>query len=228
MKGSLPKTSKQYYLAVNHEALYRRAKELGYEGIIILKNNRLSESQFEMIRKSKKSIGVLFFIPGTQYDDNTIFEQLDETDISNYGYNLYCDENYSYHATTVEEAVKVFPDPETFEKEMISEGVILDTDYTNRCGNCHRILRPKDKYCRHCGLKKGTGDFQPFKNISYGVYGSPHIAYYDCPNCGNHWSECYDGSNYTYYCPVCGWKDILIKEEEGFPTEEWVEKYWHN
>ena len=79
------------------------------------------------------------------------------------------------------------------------------TDYTDRCGNCHEFLEKKDKYCRKCGTKRGEGEFKPYQNIMYCVYGPPIKKKYKCSGCGFIWiTRRLGGLGSANYCPQCG------------------------
>ena len=77
------------------------------------------------------------------------------------------------------------------------------------CGNCGNELRKNDKYCQYCGTKKGEGDFLPYLNEAYFVYGPPISYYYKCKECDHKWKVKTLGSlNQSKYCPNCGSKHI--------------------
>ena len=48
---------------------------------------------------------------------------------------------------------------------------LWSTDYTGKCGNCHKMLGSEDKYCRYCGTKRGEGKFESEQNMIQCVYG---------------------------------------------------------
>lgn len=91
----------------------------------------------------------------------------------------------------------------------MSRRQIKSTDYTNRCGNCHAEMGPKDKYCKYCGTKRGEGLFLPYVNHMYAVYGPPITKEYSCKRCKHKWiTVALGGGEDSKYCPECGKKNI--------------------
>lgn len=89
----------------------------------------------------------------------------------------------------------------------------LSTDYENRCGNCHEELEAGDKYCRHCGTKRGEGKFEPYSNLIACIYGpEPVKRRHRCSACWYQWETCLMMDD-EKYCPRCGAKAEIIKEE---------------
>ncbi len=87
----------------------------------------------------------------------------------------------------------------------------LETDYTDRCGNCHAYMEKTDKYCKYCGTKRGEGRFRPFKNPLYCVYGPPIKKKYRCKKCSHKWyTAALGGGEDSLYCPQCGEKKIEL------------------
>ena len=64
----------------------------------------------------------------------------------------------------------------------------LSTDYEGRCGDCHELMRPEDKYCRYCGTPRGRGKFEPYSNKMYCVYGPLIREVFRCQICGHRWT----------------------------------------
>lgn len=95
------------------------------------------------------------------------------------------------------------------------EDIMLETDYTNRCGNCHAYLRPEDKYCRYCGTKRGKGRFKPFENIIECVYGPTVKRKYKCSSCGHIWVVGMMGGDNSRYCPQCGKKTVTVLQDRA-------------
>ncbi len=91
---------------------------------------------------------------------------------------------------------------------------MLSRDHENRCGNCHTLLKPDDKYCRKCGTERGKGKFEPFDNSSYAVYGPQIKVKYRCNNCNNIWITGALGGDYSRYCPMCGVSRIVKEQDE--------------
>lgn len=84
------------------------------------------------------------------------------------------------------------------------------TDYTNRCGNCHKILNDNDKYCPYCGTKRGEGKFEPYENVMTCIYGPPpEERVHQCKKCGYEWSviSMIDSQK---YCPQCGGNSEIV------------------
>ena len=66
----------------------------------------------------------------------------------------------------------------------------LSTDYRGRCGNCHELFdNDEEKYCKYCGTKRGEGEFKPYDNQIYCIYGPmPEKRTRECVKCGNQWT----------------------------------------
>lgn len=88
------------------------------------------------------------------------------------------------------------------------EGTAVHIDYEGLCGNCHKPLWKDDKYCRHCGTKRGEGDFRPFTNPVYCVYGPLMVSKFKCPKCNYEWKDSRLGGYWEQCCPNCGEKNI--------------------
>jgi uncharacterized paraquat-inducible protein A len=90
----------------------------------------------------------------------------------------------------------------------------LSTDYEGRCGNCHSKLRARDKYCRYCGTPVGEGDFKPYLNMTYCVYGPPIKNLWQCPECGYAWRSIVLGGDHPRFCPRYGSRKLKMLESE--------------
>lgn len=89
----------------------------------------------------------------------------------------------------------------------------MDTDYTDRCGNCHSYMDKSDKYCKFCGTKRGEGKFLPLNNEMYCVYGPPIKKKYQCKKCNHKWyTAAFGGGEDSLYCPQCGQKQVELTE----------------
>lgn len=89
----------------------------------------------------------------------------------------------------------------------------LCTDYNGKCGNCHKRLGD-DEYCRYCGTRRGEGEFKPYKNVSYCIYGpAPRFRIHTCNQCGYNWHTHAMVDN-EKFCPKCG-NETLIHECDG-------------
>lgn len=93
-------------------------------------------------------------------------------------------------------------------------GEELSTDYEGRCGNCHSMMRPNDKYCRYCGTPKGKGKFLPYRNEMYCVYGPPIKEVFKCPACGHRWAVAGLGGDDSKYCPQCCSQQLNVERRE--------------
>ncbi len=96
----------------------------------------------------------------------------------------------------------------------------LSTDYEGRCGNCHEYLGENEKYCKYCGTKRGEGEFKPYENIVYVVYGPPLNVKYKCKSCGHTWIVRTLGSDHSKYCPECGKSRIIEVESKDLTWED--------
>lgn len=100
----------------------------------------------------------------------------------------------------------------------------LSTDYEGRCGNCHEELGGKDKYCRYCGTKRGEGKFEPYKNVSYCIYGpAPKLRFHSCKNCGYEWKTQMMVDD-EKYCPKCGEECKITEEPEKIAIPNWIKE----
>lgn len=79
----------------------------------------------------------------------------------------------------------------------------LETDYTNRCGNCHEFLEKNDKFCRYCGTPRGEGSFAPFRNEVLCIYAPTATTRHKCQKCGYKWTVKTLGEDEAVYCPRC-------------------------
>ena len=89
----------------------------------------------------------------------------------------------------------------------------LSTDYVGRCGNCHELFfNDEEKYCTHCGTKRGEGKFEPYDNAIYCIYGPmPEKRTRECVNCGNQWTYI-SMLDTKKYCAQCGGESKLIQD----------------
>ena len=85
---------------------------------------------------------------------------------------------------------------------------------TDRCGNCHTLLEPDQKFCPWCGTRRGEGRFEPYRTLQGCIYGpKPILRRYKCMECGNEWSR-HNMKNDQRYCPRCGCGAVKMTEEE--------------
>lgn len=99
------------------------------------------------------------------------------------------------------------------------------TDYTNRCGNCHKSLDENEKYCRYCGTKRGEGAFQPYQNIMQCIYGPmPQKRVHKCTAC-DHWWQTMLMIDNEKFCPECGSR-ADVYEYEGSELKKIASSYF--
>jgi len=106
----------------------------------------------------------------------------------------------------------------------IIESKKLCTDYEGKCGNCHKNLGNNDQYCRYCGTKRGEGEFKPYENVSYCIYGpAPRLRLHSCKSCGYEWNT-HSMVASERYCPKCGTICQIVEKNEDFDLEvpDWV------
>ena len=85
----------------------------------------------------------------------------------------------------------------------------LCTDYEGKCGNCHKSLSDGDRYCRHCGTRRGEGKFEPYMNLMQCIYGPlPVKRTHTCPTCRTAWVRELMIDN-EIYCPHCGGRVVI-------------------
>ena len=117
---------------------------------------------------------------------------------------------------TLEDAVRWFPAMKDMRDILIERGIIKSEDYTGRCGNCHELLEPADKYCRFCGTKRGEGAFHPFWNPMMVAYGPPYLRKHKCDKCSHIWIDSVLSSE-AAFCPACGGSGIRKQSEREAP-----------
>ena len=100
----------------------------------------------------------------------------------------------------------------------------LSTDYEGRCGNCHSVMNPDDKYCRYCGTAKGKGKFLPYENEMYCVYGPPIKEVFKCQTCGYSWVTTGLGGDNSKYCPQCCSKQLDVESSEEMTFSEYFKE----
>lgn len=90
----------------------------------------------------------------------------------------------------------------------------LSEDYEGRCGNCHAFISEKDKFCKFCGTEKGKGEFLPYENDMFCIYGPPLLKVLKCNGCGYRMGVVNAIIDKPKYCPQCRDKNLkLIREE---------------
>ena len=214
MTIQLPTTKEQYYLIVNHELLYIRAVELGYDNVVLFTGIQFRNRDLAAFKVIGKSVFLLFFCPEGDVPLNQLRDQLDNIFIKCEAENLYNRDagRWLKEVKTLNRAVKRFPRPEETRSFLEENGIIKSTDYRNRCGKCHELLRDGAKYCVYCGTARGKGAFRPYENIVPIVYGPPYNMELHCANCGEHWKS-QEWLKYPEYCPRCGKATVVVDDE---------------
>ena len=210
-----PETSKDYYVVVNYPELAERAKELGYEGVMIRKKAAFSSHELSELKKRQKSVMCLMYHPDISVDDDGANYTINNSDYAVVTWELRgraIDEQRTIE--TLQDAVQFFPKPKKVESYLFSRGYIHSADYENRCGNCSAYLSSEDKHCQNCGTKKGEGSFLPYKNIIEILYGPPITKKYKCESCNHVWiTLATGGRDDCHYCPQCGCGSPLLLGE---------------
>lgn len=203
----IEKKEKGYYIIVNCEELLRVAEAKGHKNVILCTEDCLPLEDLKAIKDSGKSVLIYaFYDEKYKYSDlSELKARLSELDVR----VMY----WGPIGETMDEFVALFPDVRRVEQDLISRGEMLDTDYTNRCGNCHAHMDEKDKFCKFCGTRKGEGKFLPYENEAYAVYGPPVKIKYTCKSCGHSWMYGGLGSlRESKYCPMCRTQKIQMNE----------------
>lgn len=217
---------KEYVVIVNHPVLKKKALELGYHPVRLIRFDVLSDDIIEKLKREyiKRKLQVLMFL----YRSDVLGEAglVDCEKIADNMYFIIIDLNgveinETERVSSVEDAAKAIPPMNDMESYMIGRGVINTTDYEGRCGNCHEIIRPEDKYCMYCGTERGEGSFLPFNNMICCMYGSPTKKKYRCQKCGYMWITGRFLDNDALFCPQCGEKQIT-KQKERIYSEFFV------
>ena len=226
MKFSPEKNPKGYCLMVDSLPLYRKALELGHTNVFLFEGDEFTPEIISALRETENNLAFIYFEP--EHDDpeepKAYLRQLQHHDLEQYGiktssYNLIDSIMFfSRDNATLEDALDHFLTVEALDNMMVSEGLAKVVDYgENLCGNCHETLDPEDRYCRYCGTERGKGEFLPFYNPVYCVYGPPIDITYRCAKCGHSWVSSTLGGDDAKYCPQCGTKSVkVIEYKEGF------------
>lgn len=215
MDSDIKKKENQYYIVLSYEMLREAAIGEGYENIIFCEDGLLSEEQIDTIKNSGRAVAFVSFL-----DDDFTTELSQQLETFQPKRVRYAVENFIYdpdfdhpdEEKKRERSLEFFKN-RLHEGALIDRGLILDTDYSGRCGNCAASLGDNDKYCRVCGTERGKGKFEPFKNMMLLGYGPPTKLKYKCSSCGDVWVEFERLGKETTYCPKCG-ADRIEKTDE--------------
>ena len=192
-----------------------RAKELGYEGVMIRKKADFSSHELSELRKKQKSVMCLLYHPDKSVDNNGANFTIHNSDYVVVTWELrgrVIDEERTIE--TLKDAVQFFPELKKVESYLFGRGCIHSADYENRCGNCSAYLSSEDKFCQNCGTKRGEGAFLPYKNTFECLYGPPIKKKYKCSACGRVWiTTALGGHDDCNFCPQCGCGSPLLLGE---------------
>lgn len=216
----LPDSKKDYYLIVNHKALQDKAAELGYDNVVLVNEDGISDDDIRNIKATDKGVAMVLF-PYSSVTGGKILGKLKRAGIRCKGTSYKrleedTSETWDFESgiKTVEDAVRHFPDITEMENLLMKKKVISKVFNPNICGNCGAHMGEKDKYCIYCGFKKGGGGYDPIRSPEdlRCVYGPPIATSYKCKFCGHRWIEL--NSNKVLYCPDCG-RSALKKIKQG-------------
>lgn len=98
-------------------------------------------------------------------------------------------------------------------QQMYDAIYLWSTDYTGKCGNCHKWLGDGGKYCRYCGTKRGEGKFEPYQNMMQYYPPMPVKQVRECTKCKKTW-ETVLAIYGEKYCTDCG-GSIQVIEQNG-------------
>lgn len=225
----LPITEKDYYTFFTQREVYKKAIEIGYTNAFFLDENELDPEDMEKIRTSGKAIIILYFDRDQYMIISGIKEKLSYPEIKtsafclDYFLPLFEEDDgipeFSHY--TLCEAINYLPKCNVLEKVLSHRSMIKCSDHTGRCGNCHHYIDENNKFCQICGTEKGKGDFLPFYEEMFRLWGMPVKVEFKCGLCKHIWIT--DGEE-GEYCPECGAKTAeLIRRSRPF-QEDYAEE----
>ncbi len=217
MSLSFSDTEKEYVIIVNRQELLDRAKKIGYQSVTLFARSDFDDEEKEYIKSFGKSIVIITYNPDNSREAGVMsYGRISDTEIYRVTIELAgLEYEEGKIVKSIDDALEQFPEVETLEKRLRNLAIIDETDYTDRCGNCHSYLRKSDKYCKYCGTERGKGKFLPFKNHTYCVYGPPVKKKYKCTHCGHLWITGQLGGDNSKYCPQCGNSVINVLEDKA-------------
>lgn len=201
-----PKTEEGFYVLTNRIEL-KDIFDKEYDNVVLINDTKLSDDDLKDIIEVQKGVLAIYY-----FDTEKEANEIDDL-YEHYYYKakkmitLWCLNN---NGKKYEEIINEFnvECPNLRERAKF-DAILVYKDYKDRCGNCHSVLEVNDKYCKNCGTKRGEGEFKPYTNPTYCVYGPMVANKYTCPKCGYSWSEYNPGGRDYPYCPQCG---IEIKD----------------
>lgn len=227
MKKDFANMTEEYCVLVNYPELLQRAEELGFNNAILVEKEP-DKSDYRALKAAGKCVVIAFHVNSID-DTDRLRNNLKKREIKYKYWDIITDWSADSldETATLADSVRLFPTKETVDRRLIADGVIHDTDYSNRCGNCSSTMRPTDKYCARCGAKRGSGEFKPFRNPAYVLYGSTTATKYTCSSCGKTWVTDTTFNKNAHFCPECGGRRIRDIESRDFfvlDVDNW-EKY---
>lgn len=215
------KTNLGFYIFVNNREIYGAMVNQTWDNVIYLGD--FKEENFQEFLDTGLGGLFLFYRNNNTCEHEEIYRKLKNdysANVTRRGFGNFLDDD---EANDLEKCIEFVTNYDTFnflKRIAEDDGVAIHTNYEGLCGNCHQPLGPNDKYCKHCGTKRGFGDFRPFANPVYCVYG-PLIAYkFVCSKCGHTWIGEKLGGVTFEYCPECGNK-IAYPQVEAYMFDYW-------
>ena len=215
-------TEKDYIMLVNKKEFYDKALEMGYDEPILF-YRELDDEDYINIKKTGKNVALFTFAENE--DEQKIIanicnrlKEMKSDGITYFSRRFvgleWQEEYYDTDGENLEFILKAFPKVEEYEQKLMDNEVVYCRNYKNRCGNCQAYLAKKYKYCIECGTEKGKGEFKPYRNGSYCVYGPPVKMKFNCTACGSLWITDGLGGTMSFYCPECGKKKVNTLESK--------------
>ena len=212
----MKESDKDYYVLVNYPELLGAALSKGFDNVTLFEGSEVTPAMKAQASAEKKSIVRIYYTEGEPRSRGFGMSDMDCDDLPRFVFNVLFELNGAEFrkdkVSTLEDAARLFPSVKLLEKILKHEGVIMERDYKDKCGNCHAVLEKEDKYCRYCGTPRGEGAFEPYRNEILLLYGPPIRSKFTCPGCGYSWTSSGFGGDPAKYCPKCGSK-VKVQEE---------------